>query len=118
MKNVVRSDEAAVQEADWGTLKWLVGAHNESSEGITLGRVTLKPGQENPPHHHPNCEEVLYVVAGEIEHTLPEGGTVVLRQGDCIVLPKGIGHQAKNVGAGEATVIVVFNSGKRETIGE
>ncbi len=118
MKAVVRNTEAAVEKADWGTLQWLVGAHNGSSESITLGRVTFKPGQQNPPHHHPNCEEVLFVVTGEIEHTLPDGGTVTLREGDCIVLPEGVDHQAKNVGQGEAVVIVAFNSGRRKTVGE
>ena len=118
MRPVVRSHEAAIEETTWGTLQWLVGSHNGTSEHITLGRVTLKPGQSNPPHHHPNCEEVLVVISGEIEHSLPEGGSARLRKGDCIVLPEGRSHQANNVGEKEAMMIVAYNSAERLMIGE
>ena len=85
---------------------------------MTLGRVTFKPGRSNPFHHHPNCEEILFVVSGDIEHTLPEGGTVHLHEGDCIVLPEGKSHQATNVGDREAVVIVAFNTAEREVVSE
>ena len=118
MGALVRNHEVAIEETTWGTLQWLVGSNNGTSEHITLGRVTFKPGQSNPLHHHPNCEEVLLVISGEIEHSLPEGGSAKLRKGDCIVLPAGKPHQATNVGEKEAVVVVVFNSAERKTIGE
>ncbi len=89
-----------------------------TSDNLTLGRVTFKPGESNPGHHHPNCEEILFVVSGTIEHTLPEGGTTLLEPGDCVVLPTGNKHFAKNVGDDEAVVIVAFSAGDRQTIGE
>lgn len=118
MDTVVRSHEVAIEETTWGTLQWLIGSHNGTSENITLGRVTLKPEQSNPPHHHPNCEEVLLVISGEIEHSLPEGGSAKLRKGDCIVLPAGKPHQATNVGETEAVVVVAYNAAERKTVGE
>ena len=115
---VIRGNEADVVQAPWGSLQWLVSGKDGSSEHMTFGRVTFRPGCSNPTHHHPNCEEILFVVSGEVEHSLPEGGTTVLRAGDCIVLPSGKGHQARNVGDEEAVVVVVFNSAQRETVGE
>lgn len=115
---IIRSDDAPVTDAPWGALQWLVSSQNGTSGNMTLGRVSIKPGQNNPPHHHPNCEEVLYVEVGEIEHTLPQGGSTRLGPGDCIVLPQGSTHQAKNVGDEDAVVIVAFNAGDRQTIGE
>ena len=115
---VVRGSEVEPIRTDWGSLQWLVGGPNDSGVGMTFGRVTFQPGQANPAHLHPNCEELLFVVAGEIEHSLPEGGTTILRAGDCIVLPRGKGHQARNIGASEAVVVVAFNSADRQTVGE
>ena len=115
---VIRSSDVEAEKTEWGSLQWLVSANNKASENITLGRVTFKPGQANPPHFHPNCEEVLYVVSGAVEHTLPQGGTAILNAGDCIVLPKGSKHSAKNTGTEEAVVIVAFDSAYRQTQGE
>ena len=105
-------------ETAWGSLQWLVKGADGVSEAMTLGRVTIRPGSSNPHHQHPNCEEVLYVESGEIEHTLPDGESVRMRHGDSIVIPQGIWHHARNIGDGDAVVIVAFNSAWRETIGE
>lgn len=115
---VVRKNDVEVNNTDWGSLQWLVTGQAGSSEHMTVGRVTFKPGQANPLHQHPNCDEILVVIQGEIEHTLPEGGTVRLSPGDCIVMKQGGMHQARNVGDEEAVVIVAFNSPIRETVGE
>jgi quercetin dioxygenase-like cupin family protein len=114
--SVVRKNDVQVQETEWGSLQWLVSAENGASEHMTIGRVTFQPGQSNPAHHHPNCEEILFIVAGEIEHTLPEGGTTVLRPGDCIVIPAGKAHLAKNIGDDEAVMLVAFNSADRKMV--
>lgn len=114
--SVIRGKDAPVQETKWGSLQWLVSPENGTSEHMTIGRVTFKPGRSNPRHHHPNCEEILYVVAGEIEHTLPEGGTARLQAGDCIVIPAGKAHLAKNIGDDEAVVLVAFSSADRKMV--
>ena len=117
---VIRGGNVEVAETEWGSLQWLVGGGGGGDAGIrmTFGRVTFKPGQANPAHRHPNCDELLFVVAGAIEHSLPEGGTTILRAGDGIILPRGQKHQARNAGSGEAVVVVAYNSAKRETLEE
>lgn len=112
--NVVRGNQVPVEQTPWGSLQWLVG-RNMPQYGMTVGRVTFKPGESNPIHAHPNCDEVLFVVSGQIEHSLPGGGTVLMYPGDCIALERKKGHRAKNVGATEAVVLVLFNSSERQT---
>jgi quercetin dioxygenase-like cupin family protein len=114
ISNVVRGSEVPVEQTPWGSLQWLVG-RNMPQYGMTVGRVTFKPGESNPIHAHPNCDEVLFVVSGAIEHSLPGGGTVLMNPGDCIALDRRRGHRAKNVGTTEAVVMVVFNSSERQT---
>jgi quercetin dioxygenase-like cupin family protein len=112
---VIRHTDIPVDSTPWGSLQWLIGGQTVPKTAMTLGRVTFKPGQSNPPHAHPNCEEILCVVAGTLEHSLPQGGTVRLETGDCIVLPRGHAHNAKNIGTVEAVAIVAFNTPDRKT---
>jgi quercetin dioxygenase-like cupin family protein len=105
-------------ETDWGSLQWVVTGKKGSSQNMTIGRVTIKPNKSNPHHYHPNCEEVLHLVAGEIEHTLAGDETVRMRAGDTIVVPENVWHHATNVGEEDAVMIVSFNNAWRETIGE
>ena len=65
-------------------------------------------------HSHPNCDEILYVVQGTVEHSLPEGGTTFLTAGDAIVPQRGKNHQAKNTGNVDAVVAVTFNAADRQ----
>jgi quercetin dioxygenase-like cupin family protein len=115
MKSHVRpaSDaEAATTHEDWGSLCWLAGHKVGNAEGLTLGRVVIKPGMSNPRHVHPNCEEALYLMAGRLEHTLGDE-TVVLEAGDTIVLDAGVPHNATSTGDVDADMIVAYSSGER-----
>ncbi len=118
MSPLALADKVEVIETEWGTLQWLVTGERGTSREMTLGRVTIRPGMANPLHVHPNCEEILYVQHGHIEHTLPNGGTTELRAGDAIVIPQGVPHQARNLGDDDCVVVVAFSDAWRQTIGE
>jgi quercetin dioxygenase-like cupin family protein len=110
--------QAARMQADWGDLTWWASRSQGNSGTMTVGRCRLKPGQANPRHRHPNCGEVLVVMRGRIAHTAAGGGTVELGPGDSVSIPRGIPHQARNVGAEMAELFIAFDSADRETIGE
>lgn len=116
--SLVLSDNVSIIEEEWGTLQWIVNGTTKTSDTMTLGRVTIRPGMSNPNHVHPNCSEILYVASGIIEHTFDGGTYVEMKAGDAISIPKGIWHHAHNIGNDDAVVIVTFDSALRETIGE
>lgn len=103
---------------DWGTLQWLVSGKAGTSESQTVGRVTFKPGKSNPLHYHPNCDEVLCLISGQLEHVLDGTQTVKMAAGDAIAIPQGMKHNAKNIGNCETVAIISFNNSDRQTIGE
>jgi quercetin dioxygenase-like cupin family protein len=103
---------------DWGELAWFCSKEQENSQTLTVGRCTLKPGAANPRHYHPNCDEVLYVLEGKILHSMENGRTVEMNTGDTISIPKGVPHNAKNIGDGKAVLMICFSSADRQTIGE
>ena len=116
MNYTLRSaDEAqAVRiEEPWGSLNWLASASIGNAEGVTVGRVIIKPGQSNPRHSHTTCEEVLYLLRGRLRHTMGEA-EVVLEAGDTLTVPAYVAHHAINIGDEDADMIVAYSSGERD----
>ncbi|MGF1485238.1 MAG: cupin domain-containing protein [Opitutales bacterium] len=101
--------------APWGHLRWFADAALGNSEALTVGQCSLPPGNANPRHRHPNCEEVLVVLQGEIEHTGPGDQPARMRPGDAVTIPAGLWHNARNVGNGEAILLIAFSSAHRQT---
>jgi quercetin dioxygenase-like cupin family protein len=111
---VTRSDAYEVELLPWGSLVWKAAGRFGSSASLTLGRCVIEPGQANPRHRHPNCEELLEVLSGRIVHSYGER-TVELCAGDLISIPPGVVHNARNVAAEPAELLICFSSGDRRT---
>jgi quercetin dioxygenase-like cupin family protein len=112
---VIRSSQAPVEAFDWGALQWLAGGRTVPGCEQTFGVSRIGPGQKNPLHYHPNCEEILYVVSGRCDHTF-DGETASLEAGDAIVIPQGVRHNLVNTGDTDVVCIISFSSPDRETI--
>jgi len=115
---VKRSADHKVQAFDWGTLTWFASQEIGNSETMTLGRCVIKPGCENPRHSHPNCDEILHVLQGQILHAIENGESVRMATGDTISIPPNIVHNAKNLAKQDAILVICFSSAERKTKGE
>ena len=117
--NVRSAAEAASArtEAPWGSLTWLASGEINGCEGLTLGRVVIHSGQGNPRHTHETCDEVLYLMSGSLSHSIGDE-TVLMEAGDTIFVPGGAVHHAVSVGDGDADMIVVYSSGRRDFVPE
>jgi quercetin dioxygenase-like cupin family protein len=117
MKNaiILRATEATHVPMESGALTWLASRQLGNSETMTVGRSTLPPGGMNPRHFHPNCEEVLHVLAGRILHTMGDE-EAELSPGDTITIPANVVHNARNIGDTEALLLICFSSADRETM--
>ena len=67
----------------------------------------------NPRHYHTTCEEVLTLLAGQIEHTMGDE-QVVMEPGDTLVVPAGVPHNATCVSSTDADMIVAYSSADRD----
>ncbi len=115
---VLPAKEAQVQEQDWGRLTWFASRTLGNSEAMTVGQCLIRPGKANPRHSHPNCEEVLHILAGRIRHTLDGTREVEMSVGDTITVPPNVVHNACNIGAEDAVLAICFSSPDRQTQGE
>lgn len=97
---------------DWGTLSWVASKPLGNAEGLTVGRATIKPGKTNPRHRHPKSEEVLYLLKGQIKHSLDDK-IITMSAGDVITIAPGVFHNATCIGSEDAEMIVVYSRGTR-----
>lgn len=112
---VINSQELPSESFDWGTLQWLCNDEISRGAALTVGICRILPGQRNPMHFHPNCEEVLYMLAGTGQHSF-DGEVVELRPGSIIRIPAGVKHNLMNTGSDTITCLIAFSSGRRETV--
>lgn len=110
---VLPAAQAQRVEEEWGSLCWLASSSIGQVDRMTVGRVSIRAGRANPRHFHPNCDEVLYLLKGRLEHTLGDR-TMVLNAGDTLIIRTGEVHNARNVGGEDADMIVVYNAGERQ----
>jgi quercetin dioxygenase-like cupin family protein len=112
---VVREQEQEALTFPWGAIKWLCNQELDPEAVQTFGLVHILPGERNPVHYHPNCDELLYVLAGECEHSLEEE-TVHLTAGSLIRIPAGARHNAVNRGWQPVQMVICYSSADRQTI--
>ncbi len=98
----------------WGELAWLVGAEQMPEAEQTFGVVTIAPGNRNPLHRHPNCEELLYVLSGACDHKLGDA-MFHLTPGTVIRIPRGVPHWAQCTTDEPLVAVISFSSAERRT---
>jgi quercetin dioxygenase-like cupin family protein len=79
--------------------------------------MVMKPGAVGVSHHHPNCEEVLYLIKGRLEHHIDDV-VVIQDPGDFISIAPNTQHYARNIADEDAEVIIAFSSAAREFVTE
>lgn len=110
-----RPEDSPPFVASWGQLRWIFDGESAEGAEMTVGRVTILPGQHNPEHAHPNCEEMLVVLSGECSHRIG-GDDIVLRPGSVIRIPRGVRHYARCISSEPLEALVVFSSACRQTV--
>ncbi len=89
-------------------IKWLFSGRTAPGAEQTLGYVLIEPGAKNPLHAHPNCEEPLYLIAGELDHSLDDAVSR-LKSGDSIRVPAGARHDTRCVSDEPAAMVVIHS---------
>jgi len=98
---------------NWGSLTWLGNPQIGNLKDMTVGRVVIKKGHSNPRHAHGNCEELLYLLKGRLEHTMGSE-KIILNPGDTLTVAPGVFHNALSVGEEDADMMVCYSSGTRD----
>ena len=74
------------------------------SESSTSWHATLPAGTFVPPHIHPNQDEFVHILTGELEYIL-DGKEGVAKPGDMLCMPRGVMHGLFNRSGAEMTCL-------------
>lgn len=85
------SGELACDCFDWGEIRWTSRPGNTNTKQLAVLDVTIQPGKGHNFHRHPNQEEVLYVIEGQIEQWIGREKKL-LGPGDAAFIDKGVVH--------------------------
>ena len=103
----VLSSEAKREQLDWGLLGWLSSPGETKAKDLVVIEVELNPGGGHDFHKHPDQEEVIYVVSGEVEQWLEKEGKT-LTSGDSIFIDKDVVHASFNTSSEPARLLAIL----------
>ena len=112
---IAKSENVYISHEEWGRLTWYMSGRESEAAQLTLGKCEIFPECSNPRHFHPNCQEVLHVLKGTIEHRIGDKA-VAMTEGDTILIPEGEVHNAKNLSDETAVMVISFSSAERQTV--
>ena len=101
-----------LQEAQWGTMEWLVEDALVDGADLSVARMTLNAEACAERHAHPNCNEVIHLIRGSVEQWVGDE-RFTLQAGDTVFIARCSSHQSRNIGSGEAIMIVSYSAGQR-----
>ena len=104
----VSASDVKHDKLDWGTLGWVCHPPNTGATQLTVLEVEFAAGGGHNFHRHPNQEEVIYVMSGEIEQWL-EQESRTLRAGDSLFIESGIVHATFNKSSEGARLIAILS---------
>lgn len=103
----ITANEIERDQLEWGEMGWLSRPSTTGATDITVIEVILNSGGGHNFHKHPNQEEVIYVMSGQIEQWL-ETEKRILNPGDSIFIDTDIVHASFNESDKPAILMVVL----------
>lgn len=92
----------------WGTMAWMAHPPRTGNEQLTVLDVELSPGEGHNFHKHPEQEEVIYVLEGEVEQWLEEE-MKMLKPGDAVYIDADVVHASFNPGDAPVKLIAILS---------
>jgi quercetin dioxygenase-like cupin family protein len=103
----IMSGDADMRVMEWGRLGWLSNPAVTGARQMTVIAGIFSPGYGHTFHYHPDQEEIIYVLAGSLEHW-NEQEKRILGAGDCVFIPVGLVHASFNAGTDDAKVLAIL----------
>ena len=109
----ITSAEAVDMEFDNRAHTWVCTPDITNAKDLQVVRAVFEAGQYHDFHTHPELEEVIYVLDGEIEQWVDKKSRV-LKKGDVAHIPPGVVHGTFNSSDSAATILAILSPGSCE----
>ncbi|MEZ4868892.1 MAG: cupin domain-containing protein [Caldilineaceae bacterium] len=103
----VPGSAAEREQLDWGSLAWVCRPSSTGAKDLTVIEVTLIPGGGHNFHKHPDQEEVIYVLEGQVEQWL-EDQKQLLKPGDSVFIKADTVHASFNTSSAPAKLLAIL----------
>ena len=89
--------------------KDLEGQDRHVEESV-ISLVEFGPGIAAPWHMHPGAQEILYTVEGNLVVEIEGQGMMIVKAGECSIIPADVPHLARNDSNSTAAKALVVHS--------
>lgn len=93
--------------------EWVCKPELVEAKQLQICRCELQAGKGHDFHTHPELEEVIYIIDGELEQWV-EKEKRVLKAGDLAHIPAGIVHASFNETAKPCTFLAILSPGSQK----
>ncbi|MEX1048983.1 MAG: cupin domain-containing protein [Akkermansiaceae bacterium] len=114
MKTPFITEAEAIKEDFKGrTNFWMCRPEITNAEDLQICRAVLPAGEGHDFHHHPELEEALYVLEGEIEQWVGEEKRI-LKIGEVAHMGRGVVHATFNTSDKDAVILAILSPGSQQ----
>lgn len=105
--------EAAKEDFKGRTNYWLCRPEVCAAEDLQICRAILPAGEGHNFHTHPELEEAIYVLEGEVEQWV-ERERRMLRPGEVAHIPRGVAHATFNPAPRDAVILAILSPARQQ----
>ncbi len=109
-RRFVTREEALKEEYKGRTNYWLCRPGVTAAQALQVCEATLPAGEGHNFHTHPELEEMIYVLAGEVEQWV-EKEFRILKAGEVAHIPAGVVHATFNSSKADAVILAILSPG-------
>jgi len=102
--------EAMKEDFKGRTNYWMCRPEITNAKDLQICRAVLPAGEGHDFHHHPELEEAIYVIEGEVEQWVGKEKQI-LKVGEVAHMPPGIVHATFNLSAKDAVILAILSPG-------
>ncbi len=92
---------------DWGKLRWMSHPPSTGAGQLTVIEVNITPGNGHDFHKHPDQEEVIYCISGQVEQWLDQEKRI-FGPGDSVFIGADVVHASFNTGDSDAKLLAIL----------
>ena len=107
MKYFIPHNQVSTESSEFGFTAQAILGEKTGATNLTIRRIEVAPGGSVPLHIHPNSEEGMLVLEGELEATVADQVTLV-GSGTSVFAPMGVKHKMTNKSQEKAVLLGIF----------
>lgn len=105
--------EALKEDFKGRTNYWMCRPEVTNARDLQVCRAVLPAGEGHGFHHHPELEELIYVLEGEVEQWVGDERRT-LRAGEAAHMLPGVVHATFNVSERDAVILAILSPGSQQ----